>query len=130
MNKMEELKSQMNKIMDENKPSVLLNSDADKSIRELEKEITSSGLKENFELRLSDLNQELADTKLAGGQFNYSEYSLSWRHVNEENFRLVLTNLPHKNAKVLLKTPEQFKQAVVELLPSFAEKLSLKYSNK
>jgi hypothetical protein len=129
MNKIEELKSQMNKIMEDNKPSIVLNSDSDKAIRELEKELTSSGLKENFEIRLSDLIPDRASENFAGGQFTFEQYSLSWRNVQDEQFRLVLTNLPHKNAKILIKTPTQFKDAVVDLLPIFAEKLSQKYSN-
>ncbi|EQC50636.1 hypothetical protein [Bacteriovorax sp. DB6_IX] len=124
MNKLEDLKNQINQIMEENKPAVVLNSDADKTIRELEKEITSSGLKSNFEIRLSDLAPEKAELKLAGGQFTYTDYSLSWKHIGDENFRLILTNLPHKNAKILLKTPLQFKEAITELLPVFSEKLA------
>lgn len=122
MNSLEELKKQMNQIIEDNKPSVVLNSKEDRIIREFEAELIESGIKVEFSITVAELNLELADHSFGGSGFKRDQYSISWRKWEGENFRLILTNIPHNNGKLLLKTPEQFKKDVVVLLEEFAEK--------
>ncbi|EQC43529.1 hypothetical protein [Bacteriovorax sp. Seq25_V] len=124
MSSLEELKKQMNQIIEDNKPSVVLNSKEDRRIREFETELIESGIKVEFSITVAELNPELAEHSFGGSGFKRDQYSISWKKWEGENFRLVLTNIPHNNGKLLLKTPEQFKKDAVELLDEFATKFS------
>lgn len=121
------IKNQINQIMEENKPSVVFNSKEDREIRELEQQITSSNLKEEFSVLISDLDEEKKDSPFGGSGFKRDQYALGWRHWGDGTFRLTLTNIPHKNSKVLIKTPESFKKDICPLLPTFTQLLSNKY---
>ena len=122
MTDVEILKSQINQIMEENKPDIIFNSKHDKIIRELERELTSSGLKQKISFTIDSLAPEKRDAKFGSGHFSRWQYELSWQEW-EGNFRMVLTNIPHKNSKLLITLPESFKEDTVELIEEFKIKL-------
>ncbi len=122
MTSLEELKKKMNQIIEENKPTVVLNTREDRIIREFEAELIESGIKVEFSLKVSDINTELADHSFGGSGFKRDQYLISWKKWEGENFRLVLTNIPHNNGKLLIKTPDQFKKDASLLLEDFALK--------
>lgn len=124
MTDLNELRKQVQNIMDTQKPAIILNSDSDKKIREVEKELTAINLKEEFSCLVSELELSQTDVNLGGGKFKRSEYSLSWKAWEDSSFRLVLTNLPHNNSKLLIKTPEAYKNEIAEILETFLLKLN------
>ncbi len=130
MNKLTDLQNQISKIMDDNKPTIILNDKADRAIRELEKELTQASFKEDFSLLISQLDEERATESFGGSGFTREQYSIGWKCIEGDNFRLVLTNIPHNNSKILIKTPSQFKEDIQSLLPIFAQKIIQKYSNQ
>lgn len=119
MAQLDELKNQMNKIMEENKPRVVYNSPEDRRIREVESELYKAEVKVPFSVTVGELAPELAQQPLAGGTFKRSEYGLSWQEDSKGDYRLILTNLPHKNAKVLITLPDHFKKEILPLLDEF-----------
>lgn len=119
MTQLDELKNQMNKIMQENKPSVVYNSQEDRRIREIETELYRAEIKVPFKMTLGELVPELAEEAFAGGSFKHREYALSWEEDSKGDYRLTLTNLPHNHSKVLITTPEPFKKDILPLLDGF-----------
>lgn len=124
MAQLEDLKNQINKIMQENKPDVVYNSKADKKIREVEQELYAAEVKKPFRMSIAELAPELATAPFGGSGFKRTDYALSWQQDPKGAYRLVLTNLPHNNSKVLMTTPEQFKNDITPLLPQFLARFS------
>lgn len=123
MTSIEELKKQINKIQETQKPDLLLNTKEDEIIRDFEKELISNQVKVSFEILVSEIIPEHAAKVFGGSKFSRSEYKLSWKLWEKESFRLVLTNVTHNNSKLVLKTPDSFKKDIVELIPVFAQKM-------
>jgi len=119
MNRLDELKNKMNKIMEENKPSVVYNSVEDQKIRDLESDLYRAQMKIPFKISLDELVPQLAEQLLGGGNFKYREYALSWQEDSTDSFRLTLTNLPHNHSKILITAPELIKKDILPLLESF-----------
>lgn len=130
MNKLDELRQQVQKITEENKPSVVYNSQEDRKIREFESELTEASVKTEFSLIVSEINQEVATTIFGSGTFKRDQYKLSWTKWENGEFRLVLTNIPHNNSKLVIKLPDVFKKDVVVLLENFTAKFSAVLANK
>lgn len=57
MNKLDQLRNDINKVMEENKPKVVYNKPWDKLIRECELELTSLEYKMPFTINLNQLTQ-------------------------------------------------------------------------
>ncbi len=128
---LEELKKQVNKVMEENKPTVIYNSESDKVIRETEKQLTSAGLKQEFSVNLAMIFDEgLEESMLADGKFKLSEYQLIWGSTGDENFRLILKNIPYNNPKILLSLPEQHKNSIAPKIDNFLYLLKNHFQNK
>jgi signal recognition particle GTPase len=123
MDKFANLKNEINKIMEENKPTVIYNSDVDRAIRELEKFLLSGDVKKDIHFNLAELMPEKAEESFANGQFKYREYQLSWMNA-QDSFRLVLTNIPHKNSKVVIKIPDGYKECLREPMERFYKKIT------
>lgn len=119
MTQLDELKNQMNKIMEENKPAVVYNSPEDRRIREIESQLYQAEIKVPFKMPLRELVPELAEQALGGGNFKHRDYALSWQEDNKGSYRLTLTNLPHNHSKVLITVPEPIKKDVMPLLDGF-----------
>ena len=115
--------------MEDNKPSVVLNSRADKEIRDIEYQLTQADVQTPFFIKLSDLSPEEATKPFGSGTFSREEYALSWSKDPSGKFRLILTNIPHKNSKLLIKTPDQFKDDALPMLNAFIEKFSEKFNS-
>lgn len=123
MTDLNELKKQVQGILEASKPTQILNSKEDRKIREVEKDLTEGEIKTEFSVLVSDLDMEKADLPLGESKFKRSDYSLSWQLWEKTAFRLVLTNVLHKNSKILIKTPDSFKKDITVLLEKFLEKL-------
>ncbi len=124
MTQLDELKNQMNKIIEENKPRVVYNSSEDRRIREVETELYKAEVKIPFRVTVGELAPECAELPLAGGSFKRREYALSWQEDNKGDYRLTLTNLPHNNSKVLITAPDAFKKEILPLLDQFLSRFS------
>lgn len=125
MTDLNELKKQVQNIIETTKPTQILNSKEDRRIREVEKDLLEAEIKTEYNILISDLNNELAEMPLGESKFKRSEYLLSWKQWESTTFRLVLTNVPHKNSKILIKTPESFKKDISILLEKFLEKMQV-----
>lgn len=125
MTDLNELKKQVQNIIETTKPTQILNSKEDRRIREVEKDLLEAEIKTEYNILISDLNNELAAMPLGESKFKRSEYLLSWKQWESTTFRLVLTNVPHKNSKILIKTPESFKKDISILLEKFLEKMQV-----
>lgn len=122
MTDVEILKSQINQIMEDNKPNIIFNTKCDRAIRECEKELTSSGLKQKITCTIDSLEPEKRNEKFGGGQFERWQYELSWQDW-EGNYRLVLRNIPHDHSKLLITLPDAFKEDTAQLIAAFKENL-------
>lgn len=130
MNKLDQLRNDINKVMEENKPKVVYNKPWDKLIRECELELTSLEYKMPFTINLNQLTQNGDNPLLCGGKFKESEYNLEWNKDINDNFRLILKNLPYNNPKILISLPDTYKEFVSMYLKSFFEKLSDSLKNQ
>ncbi len=128
MNKLEELKRSVQKVMDDNKPAVVYNSESDRLIREVEAELIRLKLKTPFNINLNTLTQNNPDTLLCNGKFTESQYSLEWADLNSKGFRLTLRNIPYNNPKILLTLPDNIKDFISPYLKSFCEHLNKSFS--
>ena len=70
-----------------------------------------------------ELDPQSGDTSFGGSGFKRAQYALSWKKWQDKDFRLVLTNIPHNNSKLLLMVPDEFKKDVSMLLKDFAQSL-------
>lgn len=123
MTDLNELKKQVQGILEASKPAQILNTKEDRKIREVEKDLTEGEIKTEFSALVSELDLDLAELPLGESKFKRSDYTLSWQSWEKAAFRLVLTNNPHKNSKILIKTPDSFKKDICVLLEKFLEKL-------
>ncbi|AYF43122.1 hypothetical protein BALOs_0101 [Halobacteriovorax sp. BALOs_7] len=120
---MEILRGQINQIIEENKPEVIFDAKYDRVIRECEKELTASGLKQKVSYTIDSLDPQKREQKFGSGQFARWQYELSWQDW-EGSFRLVLRNIPHDNSKLLIKLPEDFKIDTAELIDAFKSNIA------
>lgn len=123
MTDMDILRGQINQIIEENKPEVIFDAKHDRIIRDCEKELTSAGLKHKVSFTIDSLDPEKRDHKFGSGHFGRWQYELSWQEW-EGSWRLVLRNVPHNNAKLLIKLPEEFKIDTAELIDAFKTNIS------
>lgn len=123
MNKLDELKKNIDQVMQDNKPKVIYNSESDKKIRELELELTQLQLKSPFSVNLKALTNNESDPLFCNGQFKESQYALEWSKWSDNNYRLILRNIPYNNPKLLLTLPENYKESIAINLEVFCEKL-------
>ena len=130
MNKLDQLRNDISKVMEENKPTVAYNQPWDKAIRECELELTSLELKKPFEVNLNLLTANDENPLLCGGKFKENEYSVQWNKDTSGNFRLILRNIPYNNPKVLISLPDNYKEFVSAYLNSFLEKFSTSIKNQ
>ena len=128
MNKLEELKRSVQKVMDENKPAVVYNSESDRLIREVEAELIRLQLKTPFNINLNSLTQNSPDALLCNGKFTESQYSLEWADLNNKGFRLILRNIPYNNPKILITLPDNIKDFISPYLKPFCEHLNKSFS--
>lgn len=120
---LEDLRNKVNSIMEENKPTVIYNTEEDKLIRETELQLTSSNLKQEFSVNLAELIDKSPESLLANGKFKLNQYQLIWGNTGEETFRLILKNIPFNNPKVLIKLPQNYKAEITPALHRFLEKI-------
>ena len=117
---LEELKKDINNIMLKNKPSVILNSKIDRKIREIEKAILEIKPTLVFEVNLEDLEPNQKDKVLGSQNFKRKDYKISWEDKKDGSGpRLYLTNIAYKNSKILIKTPNEYKNSLEDDLAKF-----------
>ena len=121
MNKLDQLRNDINKVMEENKPKIVYNQPWDKAIRECELELTNLEVKISFDVNLNVLTKNVDNPLLCQGKFKESEYSLQWNTDKEGNYRLILKNIPYNNPKVLITLPDNYKEYVSNFLTQFLD---------
>jgi len=119
-----QLMDQINKIMQDNKPSVQKVSKADREIAYYESELLSNNIGFPFNQMVSELAPELSDESFGSGKFKRNEYLLTWDKDDSGKFRLALTNIPHSHKKLLSDCPVEFKNDIYLLLPRFIENIA------
>ncbi len=119
-----QLLEQMNKIMEDNKPSTTNVSKADREIAFYESELLTNNVAFTFNQKISELAPEFAQEKFGSGNFTREQYLLTWDKLEGEKFRLCLTNIPHSNKKLLTECPQIFKDDIYTLLPRFIENIA------
>lgn len=121
MNKLDQLRNDINKVIEENKPKVVYNKPWDKVIRECELELTKLELKTSFEINLNVVTKNEDNPLLCSGKFKENEYSLQWNTDKDGNYRLILKNIPYNNPKILITLPDSYKEYISNYLKQFIE---------